>query len=77
MGAFARAVVERKSAGSADGYPAILSAILNGGRRSKAGATVNRETAFRVSAFLGCIRVISEGIAQVPVQALEPDHEHH
>ncbi|PHM20943.1 MAG: phage portal protein [Curvibacter sp. PD_MW3] len=70
MGAFARAVVERKSAGSADGYPAILSAILNGGRRSKAGATVNRETAFRVSAFLGCIRVISEGIAQVPFKLL-------
>lgn len=70
MGAFARAIGERKSAGGSDGYPAILSAILNGGRRSKSGATVTRETAFRVSAFLGCIRVISEGVAQVPFKLL-------
>lgn len=64
-------IFSRKSAGEVDGYPAILSAILNGGRKSKAGASVNRETAMRVSAFLGCIRVISEGVAQVPFKLLQ------
>jgi len=71
MGALTRAVAERKSSSGADGYPAILSAILNNGRRSKSGATVNVDTATRVSAVLGCLRVISEGVAQVPFKLLQ------
>lgn len=71
MGALSRGVVERKDAGNSDGYPAILSAILNGSRRSKAGVSINTDTALRVSAVLGCLRVISEGVAQVPFKLLQ------
>lgn len=39
---------------------------MYGGRTAKSGATVNRETALRVSTVLACCRVIAEGVAQVP-----------
>lgn len=44
-----------------------LYAILTGGlARSKSGARVNLQTALRVRAVFSCVRVISEGVAQVP-----------
>lgn len=55
----------RKAAGS-DGLPDILSAILGSGSRSKAGAMVTRESAFKVGVVFSCLRVLSEGVAQVP-----------
>ena len=61
----------RKAASDTDGLPDVLAAILRGGQRSKSGATVNRETAFRVSAVLACVRVIAEGVAQVPFKVLQ------
>lgn len=60
-------ITGRKSASAGnDGLPDILSALLRGGAKSKAGALVSRETALRVSTVFSCLRVISEGVAQVP-----------
>ncbi len=59
-------ITGRKAADIASGgLPDILARIL-GGARSKSGASVNLDTAMRVSAVFACARVISEGIAQVP-----------
>lgn len=59
-------ITGRKAAGAAsDGLTDILARIM-GGVRSKSGASVNLDTAIRVSAVFACVRVISEGIAQVP-----------
>lgn len=40
--------------------------LLGGGGATKSGASVNHKTALEVSTVLACVRVISEGIAQVP-----------
>lgn len=64
-------ILGRKSASEDDGLTDILRSILRGGKRSKSGALVNRETAFRVAAVLDCLRVISEGVAQVPFKLLQ------
>ena len=45
---------------------ALLSAL--GGGPTKSGATVNAQTALQVSAVLACVRVIAEGVAQVPLK---------
>ena len=56
----------RKSS-AADGLTDTLYAILTGGlARSRSGARVNLATAMRVRAVFACVRVISEGCAQVP-----------
>lgn len=60
MGFLARAV-ERKSMNSLDLFREIY-----GGKVSKSGATITRETAFRTSATLACLRVLSQGGSQVP-----------
>ena len=63
----------RKSAGGSDGdgYTALLSAILaSGGGPSKSGAVVNRETALRVGAVFACLRVLADGVAQVPFKLM-------
>lgn len=39
---------------------------IYGGRTTKSGVTVNWSNALEVTTVLGCLRVISEGIAQVP-----------
>lgn len=44
---------------------------LYGGRLAKSGVTVNWETALKVSTVLACARVISQGIAQVPLKVYE------
>lgn len=61
MGLFARAI-ERKAADPL----AIWAEMLRAGMTSKAGQTVNIESAFKVAVFFACLRVLSEGCAQVP-----------
>lgn len=61
MGFLARAVSERKSMGTLD-----LLREIYGNRVSKAGPTISLENAFKVSAFFACLKVLSQGIAQVP-----------
>lgn len=41
---------------------------LVGGGSTKSGASVNADTALQVDTVLACVRVISEGIAQVPLK---------
>lgn len=62
MGFLARAVSERKSMDTL----ALFREIMGSGRVSKAGATINFETAVRVSTFFACLKVLSQGCAQVP-----------
>lgn len=57
---------ERKASSSLD-----LWRELFGGRESKAGQTVNIRTALETSVVLSCGRVISEGMAQVPLKVFE------
>jgi HK97 family phage portal protein len=45
---------------------AALLAQIFGGGATKSGATVNTESALKVSTVLCCVRVIAEGVAQVP-----------
>lgn len=64
-------IMGRKAASDTDGLPDVLAAILRGGTKAKSGANVSRETALRVAAVLACLRVISEGVAQVPFKLLQ------
>ncbi|SFB74259.1 phage portal protein, HK97 family [Polaromonas sp. OV174] len=63
---------------------------IYGGRTSKAGPTINLENAFKVATFFACLRVLSQGCAQVPfklfreykeggLNKIEParDHRHY
>lgn len=63
-------ITGRKSASSGDGLTDILRALLRGGTRSKSGALVNRDAAFRVSVVFACVRALSEGVAQVPFKVM-------
>jgi HK97 family phage portal protein len=63
-------ITGRKSAQSGDGLTDVLRAILRGGVRSKSGALVNRDAAFRVSVVFSCVRALSEGVAQVPFKVM-------
>lgn len=42
--------------------------LLNGGRATKSGLSVNSASALEVTVVLACVRVIAEGIAQVPLK---------
>ncbi len=44
----------------------LLAAAFGAGGATKSGATVTTETALEVSAVLACVRVLAEGVAQVP-----------
>ena len=62
---------------------ADLMSALFGGRATKSGASVNNTSALEVTAVLACVRVIAEGIAQVPFKLfrevgrnIEPATEH-
>jgi HK97 family phage portal protein len=66
MGFLARAVSERK----ADVYQRWLE-LMEIGSKSKAGPPVTLKQAFRVSAALASMRVISQGCAQVPFKLLQ------
>jgi HK97 family phage portal protein len=61
MGFLSRAI-ERKASNSLE----LWNEILGLGRKSKSGPTINLENAIRVSALFGCLRVLSQGCAQVP-----------
>lgn len=63
-------ITGRKSAQSGDGLTDVLRALLRGGTRSKSGALVNRDAAFRVSVVFSCVRALSEGVAQVPFKVM-------
>lgn len=67
---FVDRIMGRKSAPAESGLPDILAKILGRSRHSKSGAAVNLETALKVSAVFGCVRVISEGVAQVPFKLM-------
>ncbi len=60
MGIFSRAI-ERKTS-----QMEIWDEILRKGGSSKAGPSVNLDSAFKVSVAFACIKVLSQGIAQVP-----------
>lgn len=47
----------------------LLSSVFGGGA-TKSGATVNAETALQVSVVLACVRVIANGVAQVPLRVM-------
>lgn len=71
MGILARAVAEQKASGV---YERWLELLSNGGK-SKAGPSVNLQSAFRVSAAFACMRAIStQGCAQVPFKLMQ-DYE--
>lgn len=52
-----------------DAY-AVLTRILNEGRKSKAGVTITREKAMRVACLFACCRVLMDGVAQVPFKVM-------
>lgn len=63
----------RKDAGyGSASLPALLSAVFGGGA-SKSGTTVTVDTALQVTVVLACIRVIAEGVAQVPFKLMRKD----
>ena len=64
----------RKDSGMAMSSPVVhqLLQMVNGGA-TKSGATVNAQTALEVDTVLACVRVISEGIAQVPLKVFKSD----
>ncbi|OGB26200.1 MAG: phage portal protein [Burkholderiales bacterium RIFCSPLOWO2_02_FULL_57_36] len=64
-------IFRRKSVGASGDPLAALTGLLLGSVSSKAGVTVNRETALRVGAVFLSIRVIAEGVAQVPFKLLQ------
>lgn len=64
MGFLARGI-ERKS-DSVTNSLELFREIYGSWRVSKAGPTITLDTAIRVSALFGCIRVLSQGCAQVP-----------
>lgn len=44
----------------------VWAEIARAGRTSKAGPTVTLENAFRVATFFACVKVLAQGVAQVP-----------
>lgn len=71
MGVFARAVAEQKAGGVYERWLELLST----GSKSKAGPSVNRDTVWRVSAALACMRARSHGVAQVPFKLFQETEE--
>jgi HK97 family phage portal protein len=67
MGFLARAVAEQKS-----GDPlAIWAEILRASRSSKAGQSITLETALKVATLFACLKVLSQGVAQVPFKLFQ------
>lgn len=56
---------------SAQTLSALLAAAFGGGGSTKSGLTVTQETALQVSVVMACVRVISEGVAQVPFRVMQ------
>lgn len=61
MGFLSRAI-ERKDADPL----AIWAEMLRAGRQSKSGPTINLENALKVATLFSCLKVLSQGVAQVP-----------
>jgi HK97 family phage portal protein len=57
------------------GDPGFMSLLLGWNRGSKSGVEVTVTTALQVSAVLACVRVIAEGLAQVPCKVVQIDAE--
>ncbi len=55
---------------SAANLAQLLAGVFGGGA-TKSGATVDTESAMKVSVVLGCVRVIAEGVAQVPWRIMQ------
>lgn len=66
MGVLAQAFSRKQTAG---GYDLIRQ--LLGGRTSKTGKRVDTKTAIEVSTVFGCLRVIGEGLGQVPLKLMQ------
>ncbi len=49
---------------------AIWAEMLRAGAKSKAGLTVNLDTALKVATLFACLRVLAEGVAQVPFKLM-------
>ena len=47
-----------------------MASVFGGGGSTKSGATVTTETALQVSVVMACVRVIAEGVAQVPFRVM-------
>lgn len=59
---------------SAEGLGALLAGVFGGGA-TKSGATVTVENALQVSVVLACLRVIAEGVAQVPWRVMQESED--
>ena len=55
---------------SSSSLAALLAGVFGGGA-TKSGASVNTETSMQVSAVLICVKVIAEGVAQVPWRIMQ------
>ena len=64
MGFLARAVAEQKSMDPL----AVWAEMLRAGRSSMAGPTITLENALKVATMFACLRVLSQGVAQVPLK---------
>lgn len=62
MGLLAQAFSQRKASDPL----ALFAEIYNHGKLSKSGQTINLQNAFRVSVAFACLKVLSQGGAQVP-----------
>lgn len=63
MGLLARAVAEQKGYDTLDLFREIY-----GGKASKAGPTITLENALKVATLFACLKVLSQGVAQVPMK---------
>jgi len=55
---------------SAANLSALMAAAFGGGGSTKSGATVTAKNSLEVSVVLACVRVIAEGVAQVPFRVM-------
>lgn len=66
---FYNILAEKRGFSSGLGNPEKwLVEVLTGGRKSNSGVSVNEKTAMRFSAVYGCIRILSESLASMPIK---------
>jgi HK97 family phage portal protein len=71
MGLLEKLGLRRKAADPLE----IWAEMLRAGVTAKTGQTVNLDNAFRVSVFFACLRVLSQGVAQVPFKLYQETEE--
>ncbi|NMF98395.1 phage portal protein [Aromatoleum toluolicum] len=54
---------------------ALWAEIAKSGRSSKSGATINLDTALRVATWFACVKIVSQGCAQVPFKLFRESNE--